>query len=203
GVRPDVAFARHRGWVLVPGRTDQRRLHRRVLCRAFGADLFWSEVRSAPGDGRLSGCFYRGADMEVQVLVLTFSFFALLLLSVPIAPAIGLSTLLTIVSLGDVPASYIVAQRMSTGIGSFPLLAIPFFILSGVLMGEGGMARRLMDFAAAAMGRFHGGLAYVNTLTCMLFGAVSGSAAAAVSSLGGVMIPEMERNPYGAPLRLG
>ena len=135
--------------------------------------------------------------MEVQVLVLTFSFFALLLLSVPIAVAIGLSTLLTIVSLGDVPASYIVAQRMSTGIGSFPLLAIPFFILSGVLMGEGGMARRLMDVAAAARGRFHGGLAYVNTLTCMLFGAVSGSAAAAVSSIGGFMIPEMERNAYG------
>jgi len=66
-----------------------------------------------------------------------------------------------------------------------------------VLMGEGGMARRLMDFANSVVGRFHGGLAYVNTMTCMMFGAISGSAAAAVSSIGGFMIPEMERKNYG------
>lgn len=135
--------------------------------------------------------------MEIQVLILAASFFALLLLNVPIAVCIGLATMLTIFSLGTVPTSYIVAQRISTGIASFPLLAIPFFILSGVIMGEGGMARRLMDFANALMGRFSGGLAYVNTTTCMLFGAVSGSAAAAVSSIGGFMIPEMERKGYG------
>ncbi|WP_438030016.1 TRAP transporter large permease [Sorangium sp. So ce233] len=135
--------------------------------------------------------------MEIQVLILVFSFFALLLLNVPVAVCIGLSTVLTIASLGDVPTGYIVAQRISTGIASFPLLAIPFFVLSGLLMGEGGMARRLMDFASAVVGRFHGGLSYVNTLTCMLFGAVSGSAAAAVSSIGGFMIPEMERKNYG------
>lgn len=134
--------------------------------------------------------------MEIQVLILTFSFFAFLLLNVPIAICIALSTLFTVLSLHSVPTD-IVAQRMSTGIASFPLLAIPFFILSGVLMGEGGMARRLMDFASAAMGRFHGGLAYVNTLTCMMFGAVSGSATAAVSSIGSFMIPEMERKNYG------
>lgn len=135
--------------------------------------------------------------MEIQVLILVFSFFALLLLNVPVAVCIGLSTVLTVASLGDVPTGYIVAQRISTGIASFPLLAIPFFVLSGLLMGEGGMARRLMDFASAVVGRFHGGLSYVNTLTCMLFGAVSGSAAAAVSSIGGFMIPEMERKNYG------
>ena len=77
------------------------------------------------------------------------------------------------------------------------MLAIPFFILSGVLMGEGGMARRLIDFANAVVGRFRGGLSYVNTLTCMMFGAVSGSATAAVSSIGGFMIPEMTRKGYG------
>ncbi len=135
--------------------------------------------------------------MDTPVLILVLSFFSLLLLNVPIAVCIGVSTALTIFSLGTVPTGYIVAQRMSVGIASFPLLAIPFFVLSGVLMGEGGMARRLMDFASAAVGRFHGGLAYVNTLTCMLFGAVSGSAAAAVSSIGGFMIPEMERKNYG------
>lgn len=134
--------------------------------------------------------------MEIQILILVFSFFTLLILNVPIAVSIALSTILAMLSLGEVPTGYIVAQRMSVGIASFPLLAIPFFILSGVLMGEGGMARRLMDFASAAVGRFHGGLAYVNTLTCMMFGAVSGSAAAAVSSIGGFMIPEMERKKY-------
>lgn len=134
--------------------------------------------------------------MELQVVILVVSFFVLLVMNVPIAVCIALSTTLTVFSLGTVPTGYIVAQRMSLGIASFPLLAIPFFILSGVLMGEGGMARRLMDFASAAVGRFHGGLAYVNTLTCMLFGAVSGSAAAAVSSIGGFMIPEMERKNY-------
>ncbi|HEX2101893.1 MAG TPA: TRAP transporter large permease, partial [Candidatus Synoicihabitans sp.] len=105
-------------------------------------------------------------------------------------------TAATIACLGDVPTSYVVAQRLSNGIASFPLLAIPFFVFAGVLMGEGGMARRLIDFAAALMGRLPGGLAYVNTLTCMLFGAVSGSAAAAVSSIGGFMIPQMEKKGY-------
>jgi tripartite ATP-independent transporter DctM subunit len=135
--------------------------------------------------------------MEAQILVLLLSFIGLLLMNVPVAIAIGLATLLTITSFGTVPPHYIVAQRMSNGIASFPLLAIPFFVLAGVLMGEGGMARRLMDFAAALVGRFRGGLSYVNTMTCMLFGAVSGSATAAVSSVGSFMIPEMERKQYG------
>lgn len=134
--------------------------------------------------------------MEAQLTILVVSFLVLLAMEVPIAIAIGTSSLLTIASLGDVPANYIVAQRMSTGIASFPLLAIPFFVLAGILMGEGGMARRLIDFASVMVGRFPGGLAYVNTLTCMMFGAISGSATAAVSSIGGMMIPEMIRNGY-------
>ncbi len=134
--------------------------------------------------------------MEAQLAILVVSFVVLLAMNVPIAIAIGLSALLTIVSFGDVPATYVVAQRMSTGIASFPLLAIPFFILAGILMGEGGMARRLIDFASALVGRFPGGLSYVNTLTCMMFGAISGSATAAVSSIGGMMIPEMTRKGY-------
>lgn len=135
--------------------------------------------------------------MEFQILILLLSFFLMLVLNVPIAVAIGMTTFLTVYSLGDIPTSYIVAQRMSTGIESFSLLAIPFFILAGVLMGEGGMAKRLIDFAAAVVGRFTGGLAYINTLTCMMFGSISGSAVAAVSSVGGFMIPEMERKGYG------
>jgi len=134
--------------------------------------------------------------MSEEVFVLLVVFVGLMLLNVPIAVCIGLATVATMAALGDIPTGYVVAQRLSTGIASFPLLAIPFFVLSGVLMGDGGMARRLMDFASSLVGRFPGGLAYVNTLTCMLFGAVSGSASAAVSSIGGFMIPQMEEKGY-------
>jgi tripartite ATP-independent transporter DctM subunit len=134
--------------------------------------------------------------VDAPVLILIASFVVLLYLNVPIAFAIGISTVLALWSLGHVPTSYIVAQRMTSGIDSFTLLAIPFFILAGNLMGRGGMATRLMNFANALVGRFTGGLAYVNTLTCMLFGAISGSAAAAISSVGGFMIPEMNEKGY-------
>ncbi len=134
--------------------------------------------------------------MSSEVLILLVVFVGLLILNVPVAVCIGLATVATVACLGDVPTGYLVAQRLSNGIASFPLLAIPFFVLAGVLMGEGGMARRLIDFAASLMGRFPGGLAYVNTLTCMMFGAVSGSAAAAVSSIGGFMIPQMATKGY-------
>ncbi len=134
--------------------------------------------------------------MNEEIYVLLVVFLGLMLINVPIAVCIGLATVATIATLGSVPTGYVVAQRLSTGISSFPLLAIPFFILSGVLMGDGGMARRLMEFASSLVGRFPGGLAYVNTLSCMLFGAVSGSAAAAVSSIGGFMIPQMEEKGY-------
>ena len=134
--------------------------------------------------------------MSAEVTVLLITFVGLMLLNVPIAICIGLASVATIAVLGDIPTGYVVAQRISSGIASFPLLAIPFFILAGTLMGDGGMARRLMDFATALVGRFPGGLAYVNTLTCMLFGSVSGSATAAVSSIGGFMIPQMEEKGY-------
>jgi tripartite ATP-independent transporter DctM subunit len=122
----------------------------------------------------------------------------LLALNVPIAVAIGLATLATAaLAMGSFEiAAATIAQRMATGINSFSLLAIPFFILSGLLMGRGGLARRLMELAAALVGRLPGGLAFVNIVSCMLFGAVSGSAAAAVSSIGGFVIPEMERKGY-------
>lgn len=134
--------------------------------------------------------------MEIQLAILIFGFIVLLLMHVPIAVAIGVCTLLTLLSLGNVPAETIIAQRMSMGIASFPLLAIPFFVLAGILMGEGGMARRLIDLASAVVGPLRGGLAYVSTLTCMMFGAISGSATAAVSSVGGMLIPEMVRKGY-------
>ena len=133
--------------------------------------------------------------MSETVWLLIISFGLMLFINVPIAVAITISTFVCIYASGG-DATYTVALKMANGIDSFTLLAIPFFILSGLLMGQGGIARRLIDFAAACVGRFPGGLTYVNTLTCMLFGSISGSAAAAVSSVGGFMIPEMNRKGY-------
>ncbi|MBN2102567.1 TRAP transporter large permease [bacterium] len=135
--------------------------------------------------------------MELSVIVLIVSFVTLLLLSVPIAIAIGITTILTMLfTIPPDPAITTVAQQMATGINSFALLAIPFFILSGLLMGRGGIARRLVDFAKVLVGMFPGGLAYVNVLACMFFGAISGSAAAATSAIGGFMVPMMNKEGY-------
>ena len=134
--------------------------------------------------------------MDWPTVVLVLSFILLLLLNVPIAFAIGISTLLTILTIGGIPALKTVAHTIATGIDSFALLAIPFFILAGLFMGRGGIARRLIDFANVLVGRFRGGLSYVNIMTCMLFGAISGSAVAAVSSVGGFMVPLMNKEGY-------
>ncbi len=132
--------------------------------------------------------------LPLAVMVLTFV--VLLLLNVPIAFSIGLSTLAALTVIGGRPSFVTIAHRIATGIDSFALLAIPFFILSGMLMGRGGLAKRLIDFAGTVVGRFKGGLAFVNVVTCMLFGSISGSAVAAVSSIGGFMIPVMNRKGY-------
>ncbi|MBN1788371.1 MAG: TRAP transporter large permease [Sedimentisphaerales bacterium] len=134
--------------------------------------------------------------MSFPVLVLVVSFVILLLLNVPVAFCMGISTVLAFLAMGDLPSFVAVAHKIATGIDSFALLAIPFFILSGLLMGHGGIARRLIDFANVLVGRFRGGLSFVNVLTCMLFGAISGSATAAVSAVGGFMIPLMNKMGY-------
>ncbi len=134
--------------------------------------------------------------MDWSLIVLTGSFLLLLYINVPIAFAVGISSLLTLFVIGGMPELLTVAFTMTTGIDSFSLLAIPFFILAGILMGQGGIARRLIAAAEALVARLPGGLAYVNILTCMLFGAISGSAAAAVSSIGGAMIPLMNKAGY-------
>src|SRR5690606_14269995 len=100
------------------------------------------------------------------------------------------------------PAWVTIAQRMASGINSFALLAIPFFILSGILMGRGGIAHRLIEFAKVLFGRFPGGWAFVNVISCTLFGSISGSAVAATSAIGGFTVPVMEkegdRRSFGA-----
>ncbi|MBN1379932.1 MAG: TRAP transporter large permease subunit [Gammaproteobacteria bacterium] len=130
-------------------------------------------------------------------LILIVTFLILLFLHVPIAFSIGISTLLTMfLTIDFEPAVQTLAQRMASGIDSFALLAIPFFILSGLIMGRGGIARRLIDASKAILGTLPGGLAFVNVMSCMLFGSISGSAVAAASAIGGVMIPEMEKQGY-------
>ncbi len=133
--------------------------------------------------------------MGEVLIILIASFAVMLFMNVPIAIAIGAATFLSVLTFSP-NAHYIVAMKMANGVDSFALLAIPFFILSGILMGRGGIAGRLIRFATSLVAWFPGGLAFVNTLTCMFFGALSGSAAAAVSSIGGFMIPEMNKKGY-------
>lgn len=133
--------------------------------------------------------------LGIVVLVLSFIFF--LSLGVPVAYSIGLSTLATmLVSFDSLPAFATMSQRMATGLESFSLLAIPFFILAGQLMNSGGIAIRLIEFAKVMVGRLPGGLAFVNVMANMLFGAISGSAAASASAIGSIMGPQMKKEGY-------
>jgi len=132
-----------------------------------------------------------------EALVLALVFIVLLLAGVPIVFTIGLASVCAlIVSLDPGSAATVIAQRLATGLDSFALLAIPFFILSGNLMNRGGIAHRLIALAKVVVGRLPGGLAYVNILANMLFGAISGSAVAAAAANGGFMGPLMKKEGY-------
>ena len=133
----------------------------------------------------------------IGILVLVVSFFFLLIVGVPIAYSIGVAGVLTmLVHIDSLPALTTYAMRMASGLDSFALLAIPFFILAGNIMNRGGIALRLIDFAKVLVGRLPGGLAVVNVVANMLFGAISGSAAAAASAIGSIMTPEMRKAGY-------
>jgi len=135
----------------------------------------------------------------MSFLLLVVLLAVLLVVGIPIAFAIGLATLATLLlTIDPGPALTTMAQRMAGGLNSFALLAIPLFILSGNLMAQGGIARRLIEFARALLGRLPGGLAFVNVVACTLFGAISGSAVAATSAVGGVMIPAMREEGHDA-----
>lgn len=134
--------------------------------------------------------------MTTPALILLVMFINLMLLNVPIAFVMIIATLAAVWATGGGDPAVIVIADMMSGVESFTLLAIPFFILAGELMSAGGLARRLIDLAYAMVGRYRGGLGPVNSLTCMLFGSISGSATAAVSSVGGMLIPEMEKKGY-------
>jgi len=131
----------------------------------------------------------------VQILFLFVVLMVLITCSVPIGFAIGGATLLTLAIFSDIPL-VVITQNCFTGVDSFPLMAIPFFILSGFLMRSGGMAKRLVNVANIFVGFITGGLAMVTVLACMFFGAISGSSVATVSAIGSFMIPAMKEKGY-------
>ena len=122
--------------------------------------------------------------------------FALMFLGFPIGISTGLATAITILIFTPDISLQIIAQKAVSGLESFPLLAIPFFMYAGNLMGSGGISRRLVEFAESLVGAIAGGLALVTVLASTFFAALSGSAPATVSAIGSIMIPEMKKRGY-------
>ncbi|WP_428649688.1 TRAP transporter large permease [Roseibium sp.] len=136
--------------------------------------------------------------MDIQSVLVLFGTFALLMvLGVPIAFSIGLAAFATFLLFMSFDQSvYIVAQQVASGLDSFTLLAIPFFILAGNIMNRGGIALRLIEFAKVLGGRLPGALAHCNVIANMMFGSISGSAVASAAAVGGVMSPLQKKEGY-------
>ncbi len=136
--------------------------------------------------------------MEWQATLTLFVVFgSLMAIGVPISFAIGIATLVTfMISMSFDQSIFIVAQQMASGLDSFTLLAIPFFILAGNIMNRGGIAMRLIEFAKILGGRLPGSLAHCNVLANMMFGSISGSAVASAAAVGGVMAPVQKKEGY-------
>ncbi|MEE3361153.1 MAG: TRAP transporter large permease [Pseudomonadota bacterium] len=130
--------------------------------------------------------------MELWILFGTFTF--LLLIGTPVAFCLGVSSFATVLYMGLPPV--VVFQRLNSGVSVFALMAIPFFIYAGELMVRGDIARRLVALAGGLVGHLRGGLGQVNITASVLFGGISGSAAADASAIGGLMIPQMEKKGY-------
>ena len=129
-------------------------------------------------------------------LILFLSLLVLLVISVPIGVCLGLATMIVMLMVEGTPPMTLLARSVVTGADSFPLIAVPLFILAGDVMQRGGMSRRLVAFANALVGRIHAGLAYVNVLASVFFAAISGSSPATVAAIGSNLIPEMEKVGY-------
>lgn len=132
-----------------------------------------------------------------MTLILLFGlFFALLALEIPVAFAMGLAAMTVLWTL-DINLM-LVPQRLFTCINSFPLMAVPFFILAGMIMNKGGITKRIVSFAQVLVGHFYGGLAQVNIMASMLFAGISGSCSADAAAIGSMVIPAMRRDGYDA-----
>lgn len=130
----------------------------------------------------------------MDAFVLLFTLGVLLAVGMPVAFAVGLSAVVGALYI-ELPLEALMIQ-ITSGVNKFSLLAIPFFILAGAIMAEGGIARRLVNFAYIFVGFIRGGLSLVNIVASTFFGAISGSSVADTASIGSVMIPEMERKGY-------
>ena len=128
-------------------------------------------------------------------LVIFGSLVLFLILGIPIGISLGLASLCAILYSGVIDVNYL-AQTLITSTDSFPLMAIPFFVLAGDLMGKGGISKRLLKVADAIFGRFTGSLAIITVAGCMFFAAISGSGPATVAAIGGVMVPAMIEAGY-------
>jgi tripartite ATP-independent transporter DctM subunit len=133
-------------------------------------------------------------DPTIATVILMGGFALLMVLRVPITFSLALASIATATYL-NIPLMAIV-QQMVQGVKSFSLLAIPFFIIAGEMMGRGGIALKLINLANVLVGRIRGGLAMVNVVESMFFGGISGSAVADVASTGTIMIPLMEKSGY-------
>jgi tripartite ATP-independent transporter DctM subunit len=129
------------------------------------------------------------------MLVMGILFFVTLIIGMPIAFSLGVTTLAGVLLMEDIPLT-ILPQKMFTGVDFFSLVAIPFFILAGELMNHGKITDALVAFAQQIVGRFRGGLAHVNIVSAMFFSGITGSAVADASALGSLMIPAMEKEKY-------
>lgn len=129
-------------------------------------------------------------------LFLFGAFFVLIFLRVPIALALGISSLLVLVSSSGLYGLEAVTDIMYTSVAKFTLLAIPFFILAGVIMDHVGISKRLIDFAQAMVGHLKGGIVLVTVLVAVFFAAISGSGPATVAAIGGILIPAMMKSGY-------
>jgi tripartite ATP-independent transporter DctM subunit len=135
--------------------------------------------------------------MTQSIFLLFGSFAVLMSLGVPIAFSIGIATTVTfLLFMGLDQSLFIVAQQLASGLDSFTLLAIPFFILAGNIMNRGGIAMRLINFAKVLGGRLPGALAHCNVIANMMFGSISGSAVASAAAVGGVMAPLQKKEGY-------
>jgi C4-dicarboxylate transporter DctM subunit len=129
------------------------------------------------------------------VLTLFISFFFFLIIGVPVAFVLGLTPLVVLITQGNTPL-VLVAQRIFTGMDSPVLMAVPFFILAGNIMGAGGMTQRLVKFCNILVGPLRGGLAYINVAISMLFAGITGAAVADTSAVGSILIPAMKQEGY-------
>ncbi len=132
--------------------------------------------------------------MELPIILTAATIVLLLILSVPIAAALGLGVMVGMVA-GDLPPEFMM-QKVFSSLDSFPLLAVPLFILAGEIMQKGSMADALLRVSRCLVGHITGGMAHVSILTCMFYGALSGSSPATVAAVGGIMIPAMEKEGY-------